>query len=80
MSFKRISYLRFRKLTCLVKGSEGYALNERAREAEQVTDVLIVGGGVAGSSLAIMLGRKGLAVRVFEKARFPREKPYFTSI
>jgi menaquinone-9 beta-reductase len=40
-----------------------------------VTDVLIVGGGVAGSSLALMLGRKGLAVRVFEKARFPREKP-----
>lgn len=40
-----------------------------------MTDVLIVGGGVAGSSLAIMLGRKGLAVRVFEKARFPREKP-----
>jgi menaquinone-9 beta-reductase len=40
-----------------------------------VSDVLIVGGGVAGSSLALMLGRKGLAVRVFEKARFPREKP-----
>jgi flavin-dependent dehydrogenase len=33
-----------------------------------VTDVLIVGGGAAGSSLAIMLGRKGLAVEVFEKA------------
>jgi flavin-dependent dehydrogenase len=40
-----------------------------------MSDVLIVGRGVAGSSLAIMLGRKGLAVRVFEKARFPREKP-----
>jgi flavin-dependent dehydrogenase len=40
-----------------------------------VCDVLIVGGGVAGSSLAIMLGRKGFAVRLFEKAQFPREKP-----
>lgn len=40
-----------------------------------MTDVLIARGGVAGSSLAIMLGRKGMAVRVFEKARFPREKP-----
>jgi 2-polyprenyl-6-methoxyphenol hydroxylase-like FAD-dependent oxidoreductase len=40
-----------------------------------VTDVLIAGGGVAGSSLTIMLGRKGMAVRVFEKARFAREKP-----
>jgi flavin-dependent dehydrogenase len=40
-----------------------------------VCDVLIVGGGVAGSSLAIMLGRSGFAVRLFEKALFPREKP-----
>ena len=38
-------------------------------------DVLIVGGGVAGSSLAIMLGRSGFAVRLFEKALFPRKKP-----
>jgi flavin-dependent dehydrogenase len=40
-----------------------------------VCDVLIVGGGVAGSSLAIMLGRSGFAVRLFEKTQFPREKP-----
>jgi 2-polyprenyl-6-methoxyphenol hydroxylase-like FAD-dependent oxidoreductase len=40
-----------------------------------VTDVLIAGGGVAGSSLAIMLGRKGFEVELFERARFPREKP-----
>jgi menaquinone-9 beta-reductase len=39
-----------------------------------VCDVLIVGGGVAGSSLAIMLGRSGFAVQLFEKALFPREK------
>ena len=30
---------------------------------------------MAGSSLAIMLGRSGLTVRLFEKALFPREKP-----
>ncbi len=40
-----------------------------------MSNALIVGGGVAGSSLALMVGRKGLAVRVFEKARFPRKKP-----
>jgi flavin-dependent dehydrogenase len=40
-----------------------------------VSDVLIVGGGVAGSSLAIMLGRSGCKVQLVEKARFPREKP-----
>lgn len=40
-----------------------------------MADVLIAGGGIAGSSLAIMLGRRGLAVQLFEKARFPREKP-----
>ena len=38
-------------------------------------DVLIAGGGIAGSSLAIMLGRRGLAVQLFERAEFPREKP-----
>ncbi len=36
--------------------------------------VLIVGGGVAGASLAIRLARFGLAVLVAEKERFPRHK------
>ena len=45
------------------------------RGQQCVCDVLIVGGGVAGSSLAIMLGRSGFAVHLFEKALFPREKP-----
>jgi len=46
-----------------------------SRRGKYVTDVLIAGGGVAGSSLAIMLGRRGLEVELFERARFPREKP-----
>ena len=37
-------------------------------------DVLIAGGGVAGSTLAILLGRAGLAVELFERDDFPREK------
>lgn len=40
-----------------------------------MADVLIAGGGIAGSALAIMLGRAGLFVEVFERGRFPREKP-----
>ena len=39
------------------------------------TDVLIAGGGVAGSTLAILLGRAGLRVELFERDAFPREKP-----
>jgi flavin-dependent dehydrogenase/tetratricopeptide (TPR) repeat protein len=39
------------------------------------TDVLIAGGGVAGSALAIHLGRAGLKVELFERGEFPREKP-----
>ncbi len=39
-----------------------------------MTDVLIAGGGVAGSSLALLLGRAGYRVRLFEKSRYPREK------
>ena len=41
----------------------------------RTADVLVAGGGVAGSSLAIMLGRRGFAVELFERAEFPREKP-----
>lgn len=37
-------------------------------------DVLIVGGGIAGSSLAILLGRQGMNVELFERGHFPREK------
>jgi 2-polyprenyl-6-methoxyphenol hydroxylase-like FAD-dependent oxidoreductase len=40
-----------------------------------VADVLIAGGGVAGASLALLLGRAGLRVELFERERFPREKP-----
>lgn len=39
-----------------------------------MSDVLIVGAGIAGSSLAILLGRQGLSVELFERGNFPREK------
>ena len=39
------------------------------------TDVAIVGAGLAGSTLAIELGRRGYGVAVFEQSEFPREKP-----
>lgn len=38
-------------------------------------DVLIVGGGPAGSALAVQLGRRGLTVDLLERDRFPRDKP-----
>lgn len=38
-------------------------------------DVLIVGGGPAGASTAFQLARRGIRVRVVERARFPRPKP-----
>lgn len=37
--------------------------------------VAIAGAGPAGSSLAIRLGRAGLEVDLFDRARFPRAKP-----
>lgn len=40
-----------------------------------MADVLIAGAGIAGSSLAIMLGRAGLSVELFDRAQFPRDKP-----
>jgi menaquinone-9 beta-reductase len=38
-------------------------------------DVLIVGGGPAGSSLAVTLARQGVDVLLVDRARFPRPKP-----
>lgn len=40
-----------------------------------MTDVLIAGAGIAGSALAIMLGRAGVSVELFEQRRLPQEKP-----
>jgi flavin-dependent dehydrogenase len=37
-------------------------------------DVVIAGAGVAGSTLAILLGRAGLEVALYERHHFPREK------
>ena len=38
-------------------------------------DVIVVGGGPAGSSTAYFLARAGLAVALLDRARFPRDKP-----
>ncbi len=38
-------------------------------------DVAIAGGGPAGATLAILLGRAGLRVDLYEARRFPRDKP-----
>jgi 2-polyprenyl-6-methoxyphenol hydroxylase-like FAD-dependent oxidoreductase len=38
-------------------------------------DVVIAGAGPAGASLAVMLGRAGLTVELYDARRFPREKP-----
>lgn len=38
-------------------------------------DVLIVGGGLSGSALAIDLARRGLSVTLVDRAEFPRDKP-----
>jgi geranylgeranyl reductase family protein len=42
----------------------------RARDA----DVIVVGGGPAGSALAWELARRGVCVLILERTRFPREK------
>ncbi len=37
-------------------------------------DLLVLGGGPAGSSLALQAARAGMAVTLLERARFPRDK------
>jgi len=38
------------------------------------SDVVIAGGGPAGAALAILAGRAGFSVSLFDAARFPRDK------
>lgn len=40
-----------------------------------MVDVAIAGGGLAGSALAMLLGRSGFSVELFDRDVFPREKP-----
>jgi len=40
-----------------------------------VADVVIAGGGPAGATLALLCGRAGLTVELYEAKKFPREKP-----
>lgn len=40
-----------------------------------MADILIAGGGIAGSSLAILVGRRGFTVELYERGQFPKEKP-----
>ena len=42
---------------------------------EKDADVVIVGGGPAGSSLGVALARLGVRVLILDRARFPRPKP-----
>lgn len=44
-------------------------------DASVIADVLVVGGGPAGSSLAVSLARRGIDVVLVDRATFPRPKP-----
>lgn len=44
------------------------------KKNDEVFDVAIVGAGPAGSSAAILLGKKGKTVALFDKKAFPRDK------
>lgn len=39
------------------------------------SDVLIVGGGIAGATTALHMARAGLSVSIFDRKTFPRDKP-----
>src|SRR3569833_3677598 len=47
-------------------------INENASSGMNECDVLVIGGGPAGSTAAALLAQKGYRVTLIEKARHPR--------
>ena len=54
--------------------SHCFCADHRARLMQTEFDAIIIGGGPAGSSAAILLARAGWSVALVEKQIFPRRK------
>src|SRR6059058_1279545 len=50
---------------------EREALAERSAH-ENMTEVVVIGGGPAGSTVSTLLAQQGVGVELFERERFPR--------
>ena len=49
-------------------------INSRSRVSDKMRQIVVVGGGPAGTSLAIRLAQQNFSVTVIEREKFPREK------
>jgi geranylgeranyl reductase family protein len=60
--------------TTIATAEDAAPVKPATRRLRRTADVIVVGGGPAGSTLAWDLARKGVRVVLLERRRFPREK------
>src|SRR5439155_8283993 len=69
---RRTSRKRVRGASCRALSRKRRNCGQRLMNASKPTDVIVIGGGPAGSTVSTLIAQKGYRVELFEREKFPR--------